>query len=143
MAIVQDSGLTLAKTDATANKGAVYTLGLDAAKVKDITGTTNLATEYLKVDGSNMGGDAAKSTFGSVVGKAVIDDENGTQLVQEKAVKTYVDTAIDKVGKAKDGKDGYIGVDGKDGKNGVGIDGKDGITVKGKDGKDGVTIKGE
>ncbi|MDP8185125.1 ESPR-type extended signal peptide-containing protein [Phocoenobacter skyensis] len=147
--VVADSGITVATTPATDEKGAIFTLDLDAAKVKDITGTTNLATEYLKVDGSNMGGDAAKSTFGSVVGKAVIDDENGTQLVQEKAVKTYVDTAIDKVGKAKDGKDGYIGVDGKDGINGVGIDGKDGISVKGAkgevgiNGNDGISIKGE
>ncbi|MDP8071203.1 YadA-like family protein [Phocoenobacter atlanticus] len=140
VAIVENSGLTLTKTNATTEKGAKYTLGLDAEKVKEVAGTTNLATDYLKVDGSNIANN--KATLGQNVGKDTIDGKT-TELVQEKAVKTYVDTALEKVGKAKDGKDGYIGVDGKDGKNGVGIDGKDGITVKGKDGKNGVTIKGE
>ncbi|MDP8094345.1 hypothetical protein QJU20_10030, partial [Pasteurella atlantica] len=140
VAIVENSGLTLTKTNATTEKGAKYTLGLDAAKVKEVAGTTHLATDYLKADGSNIANN--KATLGQNVGKDTIDGKT-TELVQEKAVKTYVDTALEKVGKAKDGKDGYIGVDGKDGKNGVGIDGKDGITVKGKDGKNGVTIKGE
>ncbi|MDP8067307.1 YadA-like family protein [Pasteurella atlantica] len=140
VAIVENSGLTLTKTNATTEKGAKYTLGLDAEKVKEVAGTTNLATDYLKADGSNIANN--KATLGQNVGKDTIDGKT-TELVQEKAVKTYVDTALEKVGKAKDGKDGYIGVDGKDGKNGVGIDGKDGITVKGKDGKNGVTIKGE
>ncbi|MDP8173841.1 hypothetical protein QJU89_10275, partial [Pasteurella skyensis] len=142
VAVKPNSGLTLDTTAATTDKGAKYTLGLDVDKIKEITGTTDLATTYLKIDGSNIGDEAAKATLGSKVGKGEITGDT-TQLVQEKAVKAYVDTAVDNIGKPKDGKDGYIGVDGKDGKNGVGIDGKDGITVKGKDGKDGVTIKGE
>ncbi|MDP8052855.1 hypothetical protein QJU23_10570, partial [Pasteurella atlantica] len=146
VAIVENSGLTLTKTNATTEKGAKYTLGLDAEKVKEVAGTTNLATDYLKADGSNIANNKVK--LGKNVGKDEITGET-TQLVQEKAVKTYVDTAIDKVGKAKDGKDGHIGVDGKDGISGVGIDGKDGITVKGDkgevgiNGKDGISIKGE
>ncbi|MDP8174703.1 hypothetical protein, partial [Phocoenobacter skyensis] len=120
-----------------------FTVSLsDTVKTKLDNLADNANATYLKVNGSNIGGDAGKATFGENVGKGVIDGET-TQLVQEKAVKTYVDTVVDNIGKPKDGKDGYIGVDGKDGKNGVGIDGKDGITVKGKDGKDGVTIKGE
>ncbi|MDP8175930.1 hypothetical protein, partial [Phocoenobacter skyensis] len=142
VAVKPNSGLTLDTTAATTDKGAKYTLGLDVDKIKEITGTTDLATTYLKIDGSNIGDEAAKATLGSKVGKGEITGDT-TQLVQEKAVKAYVDTAVGGIGKPKDGKDGYIGVDGKDGKNGVGIDGKDGITVKGKDGKDGVTIKGE
>ncbi|MDP8171709.1 ESPR-type extended signal peptide-containing protein, partial [Pasteurella skyensis] len=57
VAIVKDSGLTLAKTAATANKGAVYTLGLDAAKVKEVAGTTDLAADLAKkanTDASNL-----------------------------------------------------------------------------------------
>ncbi|MDP8078810.1 ESPR-type extended signal peptide-containing protein [Phocoenobacter skyensis] len=180
VAIVENSGLTLAKTAATANKGAVYTLGLDAAKVKEVAGTTTLAADLaakankdasnltdgdkadwkraldlgnvltsanladrLLITGSNVGSDDNKVKLGKNVGKGEITGET-TQLVQEKAVKTYVDTAIDKVGKAKDGKDGHIGVDGKDGKDGsIGLSGKDGITVKGKDGENGVSIHGD
>ncbi|MBR0573831.1 MULTISPECIES: YadA-like family protein [Pasteurellaceae] len=57
VAIVQNSGLTLAKTVATANKGAVYTLGLDAVKVKEVAGTTTLAADLAakaNKDASNL-----------------------------------------------------------------------------------------
>lgn len=84
-----DGALTLAKT-AEAHKN-IYTLSLNEAKVKKITGTTNLETEYLKADGTNIRRNAG--TFGSNVGKATIDSSAGTQLVQERAVKNYVDAA--------------------------------------------------
>ncbi|MDP8171728.1 hypothetical protein QJU96_10610, partial [Pasteurella skyensis] len=109
VAVKPNSGLTLDTTAATTDKGAKYTLGLDVDKIKEITGTTNLATTYLKIDGSNIGDEAAKATLGSKVGKGEITGDT-TQLVQEKAVKAYVDTAVGGIGKPKDGKDGYIGV---------------------------------
>ncbi|MDP8171731.1 hypothetical protein QJU96_10625, partial [Pasteurella skyensis] len=185
VAIVENSGLTLDTTAATTTKGAIYTLGLDAAKVKEVAGTTTLAADLaakankdasnltdgdkadwkraldlgnvltsanladrLLITGSNVGSDDNKVKLGKNVGKDEITGET-TQLVQEKAVKSYVDTALEKVGKGKDGEDGHIGVDGKDGMSGVGIDGKDGITVKGDkgevgiNGNDGLSIKGE
>ncbi|MDP8086403.1 hypothetical protein QJT92_10785, partial [Pasteurella skyensis] len=85
VAVKPNSGLTLDTTAATTDKGAKYTLGLDVDKIKEITGTTNLATTYLKIDGSNIGDEAAKATLGSKVGKGEITGDT-TQLVQEKAV---------------------------------------------------------
>ncbi|MDP8086407.1 hypothetical protein QJT92_10830, partial [Pasteurella skyensis] len=96
---VADSGITVATTPATDEKGAIFTLDLDAAKVKDITGTTNLATEYLKVDGTNIAGN--KVTFGGNVGTATLADT--TELAQIKAVKA-VDDKVSANTTALDGK---------------------------------------
>ncbi|MDP8106135.1 ESPR domain-containing protein, partial [Pasteurella atlantica] len=60
------------------------------------TSTITLGPDTLYIDGSNIGKDSNKSTFGKNVGKTTITG-NGTQLVQEKAVKTYVDAVDEKV----------------------------------------------
>ncbi|MDP8052890.1 hypothetical protein QJU23_10795, partial [Pasteurella atlantica] len=120
-------GLTLDTTAATTTKGAIYTLGLDAAKVKEVAGTTTLPADLaakvnkdasnltdgdkadwkraldlgnvltsanladrLLITGSNVGSDDNKVKLGKNVGKGEITGDT-TQLVQEKAVKTYVD----------------------------------------------------
>ena len=67
------------------------TLSLDTGKVKTIA-TEGLEKNYLKIDGSNIGDDTKKSKFGENVGTSSITVD-GTKLVQEKAVKSYVDNA--------------------------------------------------
>ncbi|MDP8161596.1 YadA-like family protein [Pasteurella skyensis] len=89
--VIESDDITISN-DGDLTKGNVK-LSLKADKVKELAGTTNLATTYLKVDGSNVGN---KVAFGSNVGKDTITGSS-TQLVQEGAVKAYVDAVDTKV----------------------------------------------
>ncbi|CAL7916673.1 YadA-like family protein [Fusobacterium necrophorum] len=85
---------------------------------------------YLKTDGSNIGEEENKATFGKNVGLGEIIGET-TKLVQEKAVKKYVDGKVDGISKITgNGKDGRDGKDGKDGVGQYGPTGKDGLNGK-------------
>ena len=85
---------------------------------------------YLKTDGSNIGEEENKATFGKNVGLGEIIGET-TKLVQEKAVKKYVDSKVDGISKITgNGKDGRDGKDGKDGVGQYGPTGKDGLNRK-------------
>ncbi|MDP8034398.1 YadA-like family protein [Pasteurella atlantica] len=123
----------------TDNQEFIVSLSNDiTSKLENLADNANIT--YLNKTGSNIGND--KLILGQNVGKNAINGSS-TQLVQEKAVKTYVDTEINNIGKGKNGKDGYIGVEDKNGKNRISIDGKDGITVKGKNGKSSISINGD
>ncbi len=85
---------------------------------------------YLKTDGSNIGTEDNKATFGKNVGLEEISGET-TKLVQEKAVKKYVDGKVGDLSKiVGTGKDGRDGKDGKDGAGQYGPSGKDGLNGK-------------
>ncbi|MDK4522181.1 YadA-like family protein [Fusobacterium necrophorum] len=85
---------------------------------------------YLKTDGSNIGEEENKATFGKNVGLGEIIGET-TKLVQEKAVKKYVDSKVDGISKITgNGKEGRDGKDGKDGVGQYGPTGKDGLNGK-------------
>ncbi|MDP8175922.1 hypothetical protein, partial [Phocoenobacter skyensis] len=85
---------TIESDDITVSNGGDLTAGkvkltLKEARVKALAGTTNLATTYLKVDGSNIGDDVAKAAFGDEVGTT--DLTKTTELAQIKAVKDVDD----------------------------------------------------
>ncbi|XGU48177.1 YadA-like family protein [Fusobacterium necrophorum subsp. funduliforme] len=85
---------------------------------------------YLKTDGSNIGTEDNKAAFGGNVGLGEITGET-TKLVQEKAVKKYVDGKVGDLSKILgSGKDGRDGSDGKDGASMTGSTGKDGLNGK-------------
>ena len=58
----QDSGITVVSADTGTGKDLkkTFTVGLDENKIKQITGTSNLATEYAKADASNINGQNAE-----------------------------------------------------------------------------------
>ena len=58
----QDSGITVASADTGTGKDLkkTFTVGLDENKIKQITGTTNLAADYAKADASNINGQNAE-----------------------------------------------------------------------------------
>ncbi|CAL7869143.1 YadA-like family protein [Fusobacterium necrophorum] len=120
------------------------------AKEKAVSFTLNKATEvkegdtkaitsgavhtalagYLKTDGSNIGTEDNKAAFGGNVGLGEITGET-TKLVQEKAVKKYVDGKVDGISKiAGNGKDGKDGSNGTNGASITGPTGKDGLNGK-------------
>ncbi|MDP8052392.1 ESPR-type extended signal peptide-containing protein, partial [Pasteurella atlantica] len=86
------AGIKVSPTTVAADKdNQEFTVSLsDAVKTKLDNLAANPNATYLNKTGSNIGNDTAKATFGQNVGKASITG-NGTQLVQEKAVKSYVD----------------------------------------------------
>ena len=85
---------------------------------------------YLKTDGSNIGTEDNKAAFGGNVGLGEITGET-TKLVQEKAVKKYVDGKVDGISKiAGNGKDGKDGSNGTNGASITGPTGKDGLNGK-------------
>ncbi|MCI7344304.1 MAG: YadA-like family protein [Fusobacterium necrophorum] len=85
---------------------------------------------YLKTDGSNIGTEDNKAAFGGNVGLGEITGET-TKLVQEKAVKKYVDGKVGDLSKILgSGKDGRDGSDGKDGASMTGSTRKDGLNGK-------------
>ncbi|MDP8100138.1 hypothetical protein QJU32_09845, partial [Pasteurella atlantica] len=86
------AGIKVSPTTVASDKdNQEFTVSLsDAVKTKLDNLAANPNATYLNKTGSNIGNDTAKATFGQNVGKASITG-NGTQLVQEKAVKSYVD----------------------------------------------------
>ncbi|NOL50532.1 ESPR-type extended signal peptide-containing protein, partial [Pelistega europaea] len=83
-------------TDANGKK--TFTVALDDAQLKAITGTTNLATEYAKVDASNIGTNVDKwnqalgaITFGGDAGTATAQ-KLGTSLNIQGGAKTGLST---------------------------------------------------
>ncbi|EYD69773.1 hypothetical protein FNF_02736 [Fusobacterium necrophorum subsp. funduliforme B35] len=85
---------------------------------------------YLKTDGSNIGTEDNKAAFGGNVGLGEITGET-TKLVQEKAVKKYVDSKVDGISKITgNGKDGKDGSNGTNGASITGPTGKDGLNGK-------------
>ena len=88
----KDSGITVTP-DTTNNTKTTYKLSLDESKIKSLAGTTNIATEYAKVNGTNLSGltDDNKKAWATGIGASSITDTTKDQLVTDKAVKTYVD----------------------------------------------------
>ena len=94
-----NSGITVTQEN-TNNTKTTYKLSLDEDKIKQLSGTTNLAQEYAKVDGSNIKGlkDADKKVWATGIGISSIDaTTTKDQLVTDKAVKDYLTTEIKKV----------------------------------------------
>ncbi len=94
-----NSGINVETTKDTDK--TTYKLSLDGDKIKDLAGTKNIATEYAKVDGSNLTGldDAKKQTWATGIGISSISDTTKDQLVTDTAVKNYLKTEIEKVNK--------------------------------------------
>ena len=82
----KDGAITV-DTDKNGNK-VDYKLTLNQDKIKELAGTTNLETEYAKVDGSNLDG-TKKENWATGIGTKTVEDKD--VLVTSKAVKTYVD----------------------------------------------------
>uniref|UniRef100_UPI0028051B6B hypothetical protein n=1 Tax=uncultured Sneathia sp. TaxID=278067 RepID=UPI0028051B6B len=88
------SGITVTPDKKTDTKKTIYKLSLDESKIKSLAGTTNIATEYAKVNGSNITGltDDNKKAWATGIGTSSIDAKTTKdQLVTDSAVKTYVD----------------------------------------------------
>ena len=87
-----NSGITVTP-DKTNNTKTTYKLSLNGDKIKELAGTTNIAKEYAKVNGSNITGltDDNKKAWATGIGLSSISDTTKDQLVTDKAVKTYVD----------------------------------------------------
>ncbi|MBE2990196.1 hypothetical protein IMK14_06095, partial [Sneathia sp. DSM 16630] len=87
-----NSGITVTP-DKTNNTKTTYKLSLKGDKIKELAGTTNIAKEYAKVNGSNITGltDDNKKAWATGIGLSSISDTTKDQLVTDKAVKTYVD----------------------------------------------------
>ena len=94
----KDGAITV-DTDKNGNK-VDYKLTLNQDKIKELSGTTNLATEYAKVDGSNLSSltDDNKKAWATGIGTSKIEEnKDSEQLVTDKAVKEYLTTEIGKV----------------------------------------------
>ncbi|OBW93937.1 YadA-like family protein [Gallibacterium anatis] len=164
-----ENGKKLAGTDSTTFEEAISSLRTQMSSVGrdfalsgnetegDVASKVVVGSDTLTVkgqDSSGIGTTAKKDSdtieiaitdkekFGVHAGKDTINDPQGTSLVQEKAVKGYVDNLADKlgVGKPINGVDGSNGKDGFNGVDGKGIPGADGASPAGKDGLNGTTV---
>ncbi|OBW91009.1 hypothetical protein QV01_08970 [Gallibacterium genomosp. 3] len=126
--------------DTTGSVAPNDTLTINGKTNSGITTVADKSTDTITIDVS----DAA--AFGTHVGVDAISKSPTSKLVQEKAVKSYVDALADKIG-----VDPVNGIDGKNGKDGdvadsdaKGIPGKDGAVgpagPAGKDGLNGTTV---
>ena len=101
-----DNAIEVTKDTATENK-VEYKLKLNQAKIKELSGTTNLATEYAKVDASNL--DKTNETTNrdkwinklgtEKISKTITENADKGKLTTEKAVVDYVKQEIDTVNK--------------------------------------------
>ena len=80
------SGITVTP-DTTNNTKTTYKLSLDESKIKSLAGTTNIATEYAKVDASNI----TEDKWVEKLGDTSID---GSKLAKSSVVKAYVDGKV-------------------------------------------------
>ena len=90
----------------TANNKDTYTVSVNEAKIKEITGTTNIATDYAKVNASNITTNANKNAWINTLGTNSVRDtipqdeanNNGKgKLVTESAVKAVKDDLSTKI----------------------------------------------
>ncbi|OBX03447.1 hypothetical protein QV06_09840 [Gallibacterium genomosp. 3] len=123
--------------DTTGSVAPNDTLTINGKVDSGITTVADKSTDTITIDVSDT------KKFGTHVGVATISANPTAKLVQEKAVKSYVDALADKIG-----ADPVNGIDGKNGKDGAvadsgtkGIPGKDGaVGPAGKDGLNGTTV---
>ncbi|THA21644.1 hypothetical protein E5361_04260, partial [Histophilus somni] len=97
-------GLNKANTVAEDDEKVVTSKAV-ATILKQYTKTSDIGNTYLKIDGTNIGGDSGKKTFGQNVGLAAINlttDKESTQLVQAKALIAYLKGAGEKSVKISD-----------------------------------------
>ncbi|MDK9580793.1 hypothetical protein QQA45_04590, partial [Sneathia sanguinegens] len=94
-----DGAITVAADKTTDANVINYKLTLNKEKIKELSGTTNLATEYAKVDGTNLTNldDTNKKAWATGIGTSSIDATTKDELVTDKAVKEYLTTEIGKV----------------------------------------------
>ena len=101
------SGITVTPDKKTDANKTTYKLSLDGAKIKELAGTTNIATEYAKIDASNLD-ETDKTTnrdkwinkLGATsINKNTTDNSKNGKLTTEKAVVDYVKQEIDTVNK--------------------------------------------
>ena len=107
-----NSGITVTTDKTTDTKKTTYKLTLDETKIKELSGTTNLATEYAKVDASNL--DKTNETTNrdkwinklgaTSINKNTTDNSKNGKLTTEKAVVDYVKQEIDTVNTTVSGK---------------------------------------
>uniref|UniRef100_UPI0023FA0A91 YadA C-terminal domain-containing protein n=1 Tax=Sneathia sanguinegens TaxID=40543 RepID=UPI0023FA0A91 len=128
-----DGAITV-DTDKTTDANVInYKLTLNETKIKSLAGTANLATEYAKVDGTNLTNldDTKKKAWATGIGTSSIDATTKDELVTDTAVKEYVDGKVKNIsnvsGTGKDGRDGNNGTNGAGSK---GLTGKDGLNGK-------------
>ncbi|NOL50533.1 ESPR-type extended signal peptide-containing protein, partial [Pelistega europaea] len=123
--------------DTTGSVTAGDTLTINGKADSGITTVADKSTDTITIDVSNP------EAFGKYVGVDAISKSPTSKLVQEKAVKSYVDALADKIG-----VNPVNGIDGKNGKDGdvadsdaKGIPGKEGaVGPAGKDGLNGTTV---
>ena len=107
------------------NENGVVKVNVSDKAIKDVVNT-----EYLKKDGTNIGDEAAKATFGENVGTGdLTTDGNTTKLVQAKAVKTYVDNASSTINNRIDNQVINITADGANPKQTIKL--SDGLNFQG------------
>ena len=92
-----DSGIVITKSEDKNSHKDTYKIKLDESKVKEITGTTNLASEYAKVDAGNI----AINKWAEKLGTGSITT-NETNLVTGKTVYNAIKNSKTKVEKEGD-----------------------------------------